>query len=131
MKLLFALALCVLVALFALTRLDRQGDLPLVRVTPTPVAAAGPPRVAHAPVPAGEVTRFDIEVFPTVAQLAAGHRLRLTLTTSDTPHLVPTLPQGQRLAGGVYEIQRNAAAASFVQIPVAAPDAFAPCAICR
>ena len=59
------------------------------------------------------------------------YQLRLTLTTSDTPHLAPTLPQAQNLAGGVYAVQRNAAAASYLEVPLAPADAFASCPICR
>ena len=82
-------------------------------------------------VPEGEVTRFDIEVFPTFGKIAAGHSLRLTLTTSDTPHLGFTPDQLQNLAGGVYQVQRNVGAASFVELPLAPPDAFEQtCSIC-
>jgi len=83
------------------------------------------------PVPEGTVTRFDVEVFPTMAELAPGHRLRLTLTSSDSPHLLPTPHQAADLAGGVYEVQRNARAASYLEVPLARPGAFQPCAICR
>jgi putative CocE/NonD family hydrolase len=76
-------------------------------------------RASVRPVPTGAVTRFDIEVFPTFARLAAGHRLRLTLNTSDTPHMVPTPAQLAGLAGGVYGVQRNAVAASFLEVPMA------------
>jgi len=82
-------------------------------------------------VPAGTVTRFDVEVFPTFARIAKGHSLRLTLTTSDTPHLGFTPDQLQNLAGGVYEVQRNGGAASLVEIPTAPADAFTQaCSIC-
>jgi putative CocE/NonD family hydrolase len=74
------------------------------------------------PVPVGIVTRFDIEIRPTFAQLGAGHRLRLTLTTSDLPTLVPTAPDGVNLTGGVYQVQRNAAAASFIELLSAPAD---------
>jgi murein DD-endopeptidase MepM/ murein hydrolase activator NlpD len=50
MKLLFALALCTLLALFALTRFDGSGLPALVEVTPTPAAAMRAPATA-APVP--------------------------------------------------------------------------------
>jgi putative CocE/NonD family hydrolase len=83
------------------------------------------------PVRAGQVTRFDIEIFPTLAELAAGHRLRLTLTTSDTPHLLPGLGQAPPLVGGVYQVQRNADAASYLEVPLANPDSFRPCQLCR
>ena len=88
-------------------------------------------RTSVASVEAGRVTRFDVEVFPTFAKIAKGHSLRVTLTTSDTPHLGFTPDQLQNLAGGVYQVQRNAGAASFVEIPTAPADAFTrACAIC-
>jgi predicted acyl esterase len=68
------------------------------------------------PVPVGRVTRFDIEIRPTFAEIAAGHRLRLTITTSDLPALVPPEPDVMNLAGGVYRVQRNSAAASYVEV---------------
>jgi putative CocE/NonD family hydrolase len=74
---------------------------------------------SQTPVVPGKVTRFDIEVFPTFAEVPAGWRVRLTLTTSDTPHLLPTLAQIPNLVGGLYEVQRNATAASFVNLPMA------------
>jgi putative CocE/NonD family hydrolase len=68
------------------------------------------------PIPPGSVTRFDIEIRPTFAEIAAGHRLRLNLTTSDLPTLVPTEPDAANLIGGVYQVQRNLAAASYVEL---------------
>ena len=41
----------------------------------------------------GQVTRQDIAIFPTMAELPTGWRLRVTITTGDTPHLFPTLAQ--------------------------------------
>jgi predicted acyl esterase len=88
-------------------------------------------RESAAPVPVGTVARFDIEVYPTFAQIEAGHRIRLTLTTADTPHLLPTLQQYESLVGGRYGIQRNAAAASFLELQTAPPSAFATaCSVC-
>jgi putative CocE/NonD family hydrolase len=81
-------------------------------------------RASARPVPSGAVTRFDIEVFPTFARLGAGHRLRLTLTTSDTPHLGPTPAQLAALAGGVYAVQRTAMFASFLEVPMAPASRF-------
>jgi putative CocE/NonD family hydrolase len=89
-------------------------------------------RASKQPVPTTGTTRFDIEVRPTFAQLAAGHRLRVTITTSDVPHLVPSPPQIANLAGGVYGIQHNAAAASSLELPLAPAGSFtSPCRICR
>jgi putative CocE/NonD family hydrolase len=79
-------------------------------------------QVSSQAVVPGKLTRYDIEVFPTTAVLAPGHRLRLTLTTSDTPHLLPSAAQNAQLAGGVYQVQRNAGAASFVELPLGPTD---------
>jgi hypothetical protein len=70
------------------------------------------------PVVPGKITRYDIEVFPTFATIAKGHSLRVTLSTSDTPHLSPNLPQMQRLAGGVYTISRGGANLSALEVPL-------------
>ena len=64
------------------------------------------------PVTPGAVTEYQIQIFPTLATIAAGDRLRLTLATTDTPHLVPLPRQLSQLAGGVYTIARSAAAPS-------------------
>ena len=88
-------------------------------------------RISVEPVKEGSLERYDIEVFPTFAQIKAGHRLRLTLTSSDTPHLLPTAGQATMLAGGVYAVRRDAGAPSFLEIQTASPAAFAACAICR
>jgi putative CocE/NonD family hydrolase len=70
------------------------------------------------PVPVGKVVRYDIEIFPTTAWLAAGDRLRLTLTTSDIPHLLASPRQAANLAGGVYRIERSRAYASYLEVPL-------------
>jgi putative CocE/NonD family hydrolase len=64
------------------------------------------------PVTPGAVTEYRIQIFPTLATIAAGDRLRLTLSTTDTPHLTPLPKQLPQLAGGVYTIGRSAAAPS-------------------
>lgn len=82
-------------------------------------------------VPTGKVTRFDIEVFPTFAEIPAGDRLRVTITTSDSPHLLFTPAQLKNLAGGLYEVQHNSAAASFVELPLAPASAYtSACGLC-
>jgi len=47
-----------------------------------------------------------------IATIAAGDRLHLTLSTADTPHLTPLPQQLLQLAGGVYTIGHSAAAPS-------------------
>jgi hypothetical protein len=72
-------------------------------------------------VPVGRVVRYDIEVFPTTALLGSGHRLRLTLTTADIPHLLASPLALNQLAGGVLGIERNRADASYLEVPLAGP----------
>jgi putative CocE/NonD family hydrolase len=80
------------------------------------------------PVTPFTVTREDIAVYPTMTEVPAGWRLRVTITTDETPHLFPTAVQFPKLLGGVYQVQRNAAAASLLTVPLASPSAFAlPC----
>jgi putative CocE/NonD family hydrolase len=71
-----------------------------------------------APVVPGQTTRYDVEVFPTYATIAAGHRIRITLSTNDTPHLMPTLTALGNLVGGVYTVQMAPTAPSAVEIPL-------------
>jgi predicted acyl esterase len=82
-------------------------------------------RAVNQPVVPGELTRYDIEVFPTAALLDAGHRLRVTLTTYDFPNLVPTKPARRALTGGSYRIHQGGATPSHIVIPLADPAAFA------
>ena len=78
------------------------------------------------PVPEGEVVRYDIEIRPTFAEIAPGHSLRLTLSTSDKPHLLETPHQLPNLIGGVYRVQRTAAHSSSLQVPTARSGVFGP-----
>ena len=61
--------------------------------------------------------RYDIEVFPTYATIAKGHRIRITLSTADSPHLVPTLPALAKLTGGVYQVQLGTSAVELPLVP--------------
>src|SRR5207244_219578 len=76
-------------------------------------------RASQAAVRPGALTRYDVDVRPTFATLARGHRLALTILTSQTPHLLPIPAQQANLIGGVYQVQRNASAASYVELPLA------------
>ena len=40
----------------------------------------------------GEVAPVDVEVFPTAARIAPGHRLRIAIQAYDAPHLLPAAP---------------------------------------
>jgi uncharacterized protein len=79
-------------------------------------------RSAAQPVVPGEVTRYDIEIFPTAALIGPDHRLRLTLTTCDFPHLVPSRPARHALTGGTYRVHQGGPTPSRILIPLADPD---------
>jgi uncharacterized protein len=81
-------------------------------------------RSAVKPVVPGELTRYDVEIFPTAAFLEPGHRLRLTVTTYDFPHLVPTKPARRALIGGGYQLHQGGPTPSHLLIPVADPNSF-------
>ncbi len=76
------------------------------------------------PVVPGELTRYDVEIFPTAAMIGPGHRLRLTVTTYDFPHLVPTKPARRALIGGSYQLHQGGPTPSHLLIPVADPNSF-------
>jgi putative CocE/NonD family hydrolase len=69
----------------------------------------------------GRLERLDVEVYPTVARIAPGDRLRLEITSGDTA-LQPSPVQVQRLAGGQYAVQRGGAHASAITL-LSAPAA--------
>jgi hypothetical protein len=55
------------------------------------------------------------------ATIAAGHSIRVTIGTDDSPALFPSVGQTVNLVGGIYGIQRGGSGASYVQLPLAAP----------
>ena len=80
-------------------------------------------KAAIEPVVPGQITRYDIEVFPTFDTLAPGHRLRVTIASSDFPHVLPAVNQLPNLLGGIYTIEHSASAPSSVELPlIAAPS---------
>ncbi len=74
-----------------------------------------------APVTPGALTRYDVEIFPTYATIPAGDRLRVTIASSDFPHLDPTPPQQANLAGGVYQLERGGPDPSALEVMLSAP----------
>ncbi len=77
-------------------------------------------KVTQTPVVPGQVTRYDVEVFPTFDTLAPGHSLRVTIATSDFPHVLPSAVQLPGLIGGIYALEHSAAAPSSVELPLIA-----------
>jgi putative CocE/NonD family hydrolase len=70
------------------------------------------------PVVPGAMTRYNIEVFPTLSTIAPGHRIRITITTADSPHLQTTVPETANLVGGVYQVEQGPAGPSSVELPL-------------
>ena len=75
-------------------------------------------KAAATAVPRNVVTEYQVEVFPTYSTIAAGHRIRVTLQTTDFPHLTPTPPQLLKLLGGTYQVQHTATAPSSITLPL-------------
>ena len=68
------------------------------------------------PVVPGAIEKYQIQIFPTLVTVAAGDRLRVTISTTDTPHLVPIPSQLAELGGGEYNIERTPASPSSLTI---------------
>jgi putative CocE/NonD family hydrolase len=68
------------------------------------------------PVVPGKLTRYQIEIFPTLITIPKGDRLRLTISTSDVPHLTPLPAQVPKLLGGVYAIAHSRRAPSSLTV---------------
>jgi uncharacterized protein len=73
-------------------------------------------RASKRPLVAGEVAPVDVEVFPTAARLAPGHRLRIAVQAFDVPHLLPTAPDLPGTLTGLT-IHSSAAYPSVMTIP--------------
>jgi putative CocE/NonD family hydrolase len=69
------------------------------------------------PVKAGRIYQVWVEIFPTAAEVAKGHTLRLSITPSDAPHLSAPLPQAANEAGGTLSLYHDARHPSAVILP--------------
>ena len=74
-------------------------------------------RASKQPLESGEVAPVDVEVFPTAARIARGHRLRVAIQAFDVPHLAPTLPDAAS-ALTVLTIHNSERYPSVLTIPV-------------
>lgn len=75
---------------------------------------------ASAPVTPGQPTFVPIEVFPTSAEIPAGHQLRVTVAAYDVPHALPPLPQALATLAGPVEVLSDPAHPSSIVVPVVA-----------
>jgi putative CocE/NonD family hydrolase len=73
------------------------------------------------PVPAdGSPVEVDVEIYPSGWDLAAGHKLQLTIQQADAPHLTQSLPTATNSAGAVLSIYHDATHDSELVLPVRA-----------
>ena len=83
---------------------------------------------AQQPVVPGKVTRYDIALLANFTRIDPGQRIQLVLTSQAPANfhspVVPTPPELANLTGGVYTVQRNAIAASTVDLPLTDPGRF-------
>lgn len=73
-------------------------------------------KASKKPLANGEVAPVDVEVFPTAARLAKGHRLRIAIQSFDVPHLLPSVPDLPSTLTGLT-IHSSAAYPSVLTIP--------------
>ena len=66
----------------------------------------------------GQPTLLPIEVFPTSAAIAKGHRLRITVSPFDVPHALPPLGASLDVVGGRVTILNDAAHPSTLMVPI-------------
>jgi putative CocE/NonD family hydrolase len=78
-------------------------------------------RASEQAVRPGEVESYEIELPGTVARIARGHRIRITVQSSDAPYLEPDFPDQNQLMGGTYHVQRGGPRPSNVTLPVIQP----------
>ncbi|MFL5781321.1 MAG: CocE/NonD family hydrolase [Thermoleophilaceae bacterium] len=71
------------------------------------------------PVISGHTDRMAIEIFNTDAVLAKGHRLRVTISSGDVPHMMAPAPDSVNGAGAVNTVHFGARAPSFLTAGVA------------
>ncbi|OLR92043.1 hypothetical protein BJP25_24640 [Actinokineospora bangkokensis] len=81
-------------------------------------------REAVQSVPVGQKVRYDIEVPTTVARIEAGHRLRVTVSSADTPRLLSLPGNLLNQLGGLYGVEWGVGG-SVVELPLAPAGAFA------
>ena len=70
------------------------------------------------PLPRNEPVLVPVEVFQTSAVIAAGHRLRVSVSASNLPQGVPPLPTLLQSLAGILTIHQDAARPSSVVLPV-------------
>ena len=76
-------------------------------------------RASLLPVKPGRTDRMAIEIFNSDAVLAAGHRLRVTISSGDVPHMMVPAGTAANSAGAVNTVRHGPHAPSFLTAGVA------------
>ncbi|HEX8855631.1 MAG TPA: CocE/NonD family hydrolase [Thermoleophilaceae bacterium] len=71
------------------------------------------------PVTPNDPTEYRIEIYPTSNVFKAGHRIRLTIATANTPGTLTPLPDTLNELGGQIRLLHGPAYKSSVQLPLA------------
>jgi putative CocE/NonD family hydrolase len=75
-------------------------------------------RAAQQDVPPNDPQRYRIEIYPTSNVFKAGHRMRLTLATANTPSTLTTIPSTVNQLGGTLRVLRGRRYPSHLLLPV-------------
>ena len=67
----------------------------------------------------GETDQMAIEIYNTDAVLQPGHRLRVTISSGDVPHILTTTPVMLNTVGAVNTVSRDKGSPSFLTAGVA------------
>jgi putative CocE/NonD family hydrolase len=70
-------------------------------------------------VPAGQPMLLPVEVFPTSAAIAKGHRIRITITPMDVPHALPNVSTAIDVLAATVTVLNDAQHPSSVVLPIA------------
>ncbi|MFW6167942.1 MAG: CocE/NonD family hydrolase C-terminal non-catalytic domain-containing protein [Ralstonia sp.] len=70
------------------------------------------------PLTPGQAVRVPVDVFPTGALIASGHKLRVAIGASNSPQGAPPIPTLLNSLAGVLTLYGDEAHASKVVIPV-------------
>ncbi|MDQ6747478.1 MAG: CocE/NonD family hydrolase [Candidatus Dormibacteraeota bacterium] len=75
-------------------------------------------QATQVPVSAGQVVDMWVEIYNSAALVPAGHRLRMSVQTADSPHLLPNAVQAPHTAGAVLHLFHDRAHPSALVLPV-------------
>lgn len=75
-------------------------------------------QATQVPVNAGQIVDMWVEIYNSAALVPAGHKLRMSVQTADSPHLLPDTVQASQTAGAVLHLYHDSARPSALILPV-------------